>query len=100
MALFNFFGDNEHRVFDYKPIYYDKETEERRRMFGAVDGSLDKEKKDGKYTPGSYIKGAFRDGAYKTTREHMKKGQTIIGIITLVLVFGVLYMVAKFYSLL
>lgn len=100
MALFNFFGDNEHRVFDYKPIYYDKEAEERRRMFGAVDGSLDKEKKDGTYVPGSYIKGSFRDGAYKTTREHNKKTQTIIGIITLILIVGVLFMVAKFYSLL
>ena len=100
MALFNFFGDNEHRVFNYKPIYYDQEEEQRRRMFGAVDGTLEKEKENGKYVPGSYIKGSLRDGAYKSTREHLKKGQTIIGIVTMVLIFAVLYFIAKFYSLL
>ena len=100
MALFNFFGDNEHRVFDYKPIYYDKETEERRRMFGAVDGSLDKEKKDGKYTPGSYIKGSMRDGNYSRTKSHMSKVQTIIGLVTLILIVAILFFVAKFYSIL
>ena len=41
MGLFNFFGDNEHRVFNYKPMYYDKDAEERKRKFGAVDGSAD-----------------------------------------------------------
>ena len=100
MGLFNFFGDNEHRVFNYKPIYYDKEKDELKRRFGAVDGSADKEKEAGTYVPGSYIKGSMRDGNYQTTRTHMKKAQTIIGIVTMVLVFAVLYLVAKFYSLL
>ena len=38
MAIFNFgfFGNQEHRVFNYKPRYYDPEEEERRRMFGDV----------------------------------------------------------------
>ena len=31
MGVFNFFGDNEHRVFNYKPIYYNPEEEERKR---------------------------------------------------------------------
>ena len=44
MGFFNIFGEQEHRVFNYKPIYYDKEKEERKRMFGSVDGSLEKEK--------------------------------------------------------
>ena len=91
MAIFNFFGDNEHRVFNYRPIYYDREKEELKRRFGAVDGS---------YVPGSYIKGSFRDGAYKRSRNHLDKLQTIIGIVTLILVFAVLYFIAKFYSLL
>ena len=43
MGIFNMFGEQEHRVFNYKPIYYDKDKEERRRRFGAVDGSLDRE---------------------------------------------------------
>lgn len=100
MGMFNFFGESEHRVFNYKPIYYDKDEEERKRRFGAVDGTMEREKKEGTYAPGSYIKGSMRDGAYKTTRTHMQKTQTIIGIITLILIVAVLYGVAKFYSML
>ena len=100
MGYFNMFGDNEHRVFNYKPIYYNPEEEERKRKFGAVDGSVDKEKKDGTYVPGSYSKGSFRDGNYQRTRTPMRRAQTIIGIITLILIFVVLYFIAKFYSML
>ena len=100
MGYFNMFGDNEHRVFNYKPIYYNPEEEERKRKFGAVDGSVDKEKKDGTYVPGSYIKGSFRDGNYQRTRTPMRRAQTIIGIITLILIFVVLYFISKFYSML
>ena len=46
MARFSFFGDQEHRVFNYKPIYYDQEKEERRQMFGKVDGSIEKENQE------------------------------------------------------
>ena len=98
MGLFNFFGDNEHRVFNYKPLYYDKEAEERKRIFGAVDGSIDR--KNESYVPGSYIKGSIRDGAYQQTRTHMNKVQTIIGIVTMLLLAAVLYFIAKFYSIL
>ncbi len=100
MGLFNFFGENEHRVFNYKPIYYDPEEEKRRQMFGAVDGTLEREKEKGTYVPGSYIKGSLRDGNYSRTRSHMGKLQTIIGIITLLLIVAVLYFIAKFYSML
>ena len=100
MGLFNFFGDNEHRVFNYKPIYYDREADERKRMFGAVDGTLEEEKKKGKYVPGSYIQGAWRDGAYQRTKNPMKKVQTIIGIVTMLLIAAVLFLVLKFYTLL
>lgn len=100
MALFNFFGENEHNVFDYKPIYYDKDEEERRRMFGAVDGSADKKAAEGTYAPGSYIKGSLRGGNYQKSRSHLRRTQSIIGIISLVLIFVVLYFIAKFYTLL
>ena len=98
MALFNFFGENEHRVFNYKPIYYDPAEEERKRRFGAVDGTMEKEKKEGTYVPGSYIRGSFREGAH--TRTPVKRIQTIICIITLLLIVGMLWYIAKFYSLL
>ena len=98
MGLFNFFGENEHRVFNYKPIYYDPEEEERKRRFGAVDGTLEKEKKEGTYAPGSQIKGAFRNGS--RTRTPMWRAQTIIGIISLLLICALLWYIAKFYSML
>lgn len=94
------FGEQEHRVFNYKPIYYDKEEEERRRKFGRVDGSIEKAKEEGTYVPGSYIKGSLRDGNYRRSRSHSTKAQNIIGLVGLLLVFGVLYYIAKFYSLL
>ena len=100
MGFFNFFGDDEHRVFNYKPMYYDKEKEERMRKFRAVDGSMDAEKKDGEYVPGTYIHGAFRDGAYQSTRNRMKSAHTVIGIVTLLLIAAVLYYILKFYTLL
>lgn len=100
MGLFNFFGDSEHKVFDYKPVYYNKEEEERKRMFSAVDGTYDKQKQEGTYVPGSYIKGSMRDGAYQATKVHMTKVHTIIGIVTMLLICAVLYFIAKFYSLL
>ncbi len=98
--MFNLFGDNEHRVFNYKPIYYDPEKEELKRRFGAVDGSLQKEKEKGTYVPGSYIKGSLRGGNYQRTRSHLRKAQTLIGIVTMLLIAVVLWYIAKFYSLL
>ena len=98
MGLFNFFGDNEHRVFNYKPIYYDQEEDERRRRFGMIDGTMEKEKEEGSYVPGSYIKGAFRNGS--RTRTPLRRAQTIIGIISLLLIVVVLWYIAKFYTLL
>ena len=99
MGIFNWFGEQEHKTFDYKPVYYDKEAEERRQKFGKVD-NIDKKGPDGEYVPGSYIKGSFRDGNYQRTRTPMRRAQTIIGIITLILIFVVLYFIAKFYSML
>lgn len=101
MGIFNFFGDNEHRVFNYKPVYFNPEEEERKRRFAQVDGSLDKKKaEDEKYVPGSYVKGSFTDGRYSKTKGHLKRTQTIIGIITMLLIFAVLFLIAKFYTVL
>ena len=98
MGMFNFLGEHEHRVFNYKPIYFNPEEEKRKKMFGAVDGSLEKKKEDEGYVPGSYVKGAFRDGNYERTKSHTTKVQTIIGIITAILICVVLIFIAKFYA--
>ena len=102
MAGFNFgfFGTPEHRVFNYKPRYYDPEEEERKRLFGDVDGSNEKAKEEGKYVPGSSIRGAWRDGNYKRTRTAHSRTQAIIGIITLLLIAVVLIYITKLYALL
>lgn len=100
MARFSFFGDQEHRVFNYKPMYYDPEKEARRQMFGAVDGGVnDKKDENGEHVPGSYIQGAFRNGNY-ARRRGATKAQSIIGLVGLVLVVIVLIYIAKFYTLL
>ena len=102
MGVFNFgfFGEQEHRVFNYKPRYFDPEKEKRKAMFGEVDGTADKDRAEGKYVPGSSIRGAFRDGNYKRTRGAGTRAQAIIGIITLLLIAAVLVYITKFYSLL
>ena len=102
MAGFNFgfFGNQEHRVFNYKPRYYDVEAEERRKMFGDVDGKNEEAAKNGSYTPGSNIRGAFRNGHYQKTRSSMNKIHGIITIITLLLIVTVLIYFAKFFELL
>lgn len=96
--MFNFFGDTEHNVFDYKPIYYDKEKDEIKRKFASVDGSIDSKKES--YVPGAYIKGSLRNGKYQKSRSASTKVQTYIGIVGLILVFVVLIFIAKFYTLL
>ena len=102
--MFNMFGEQEHKVFDYKPIYYDKEKDELKKKFGAVDGTREKEaekaKEEGTYVPGSYIKGSMREGNYQRTRSHSNKAQNIIGLVGLLLIAVVLMYIAKFYTLL
>ena len=102
MAGFNFgfFGSQEHRVFDYKPRYYDPEEEERKRLFGDVDGSHEQAAKEGKYVPGSSIRGAWRDGNYKRMRSTQTRTQVIISIVALLLVAVVLIYITKFYQML
>lgn len=99
MGIFTFLGDQEHRQFNYRPIYYDKDEEERRQLFGAVDGRLDKEKKKGTYQPGTYLRGSLRNGNY-AKRSKTSGSQKIIGIITLLLLAVMLYFFAKYFVLL
>lgn len=99
MGFFNFPGQQDHRTFNYRPIYYDKDEEERRKVFGKVDGRLEKEKKEGNYVPGSYLKGSLRDGNYET-RKSAGKAQGIIGVIGLVLLIAILIYFTKFFSIL
>ena len=102
MAGFNFgfFGDQEHRVFNYKPRYYDPDEEERKAKFSAVDGRDAAAKEEGTHVPGSSLRGAFRGGNYSLKRSSGGRVQVIIGIVTLLLIAVVLIYITKFYSLL
>ena len=100
MGMFNWFGEQEHNSFDYKPIYYDKEKEELRKKFGQVDGSADRKDEEKPYVPGSYIKGSLRDGTYQKSVRAGSKAQNIIGLVGLILVVIVLLYIAKFFTIL
>ena len=104
MGFFTFPGQQEHRKFNYRPIYYDKDEEERRQVFGKVDGRLDaekaKEKENGEYKAGSYIRGAFRDGNYARRGDSTGTAQKIIGIAGLILLAVALIYFCKFFLLL
>ena len=90
---FGFFGSQDHKVFNYKPRYYDPKKEELKKKFGHVDGT--DAKKDENYVPGSYLRGSMtgNDG-----RKTVGKAQSFIGIFSLILFFVVLIYAVKIFS--
>ena len=93
---FNFFGKQEVRKFNYIPRFYDPETEERRKKYGDMT-KLDEKK--GEYVPGQHLKGSFRDGNYQR-KQDVTKNQRAIGMLTMVLLFAVVYLLYKYYPIL
>ena len=91
---FNFFGKQEVRRFNYRPRFYDPEAEERRKKYGDFT-----KPKDEKYVPGQHVKGYFRDGNYQKTRD-VSSNQKIIGIITMILLFAIVYLIYKYFPIL
>ena len=90
---FNFFGTQEVRKFSYKPRFYDPETEERRKKYGDFT-----KPKDEKYVPGNIVKGSLRDGNYQRKQE-VSRNQKTIGMVTMVLLFAVVYLIFKYFPL-
>lgn len=90
---FSFFGKQEVRGFNYKPRFYDPEAEERRKKYG------DFTKKDELYVPGNHLRGSFRDGAYQRKKD-MSRNQKAIGVITMILLFAVVYLIYEYYPIL
>lgn len=95
---FNFFGKQEVRKFNYRPRFYDPETEERRRKYGDMTKKKDK-KDESAYMPGKLVKGSLRDGNYQRTEE-VAQNQKILGMVTTVLLFVVVYLIYKYFPLL
>ena len=92
---FSFFGKQEVRKFNYRPRFYDPETEERRKKYG--DFTKPKEKEG--YVPGQYVKGSLRDGNY-SRKEDISRNQKVIGMVTMVLLFAVIYLIYKYFPIL
>ena len=91
---FNFFGKQEVRRFNYKPRFYDPETEERRKKYG----DFTKPKEEG-YTPGQHVRGSFRDGNYQRKME-VSRNQKMIGMVTMGLLLAVVILLFKYFPLL
>ena len=91
---FSFFGKQEVRKFNYRPRFYDPEAEERRKKYG----DFTKPKQEG-YVPGQIVKGSLRDGKYSKT-EDVSKNQKVLGMITMALLFAVVYLIYKYFPIL
>ncbi len=91
---FNFFGTQEVRKFNYKPRFYDPETEERRKKYGDFTKPQEE-----KYVPGQHIKGSWRDGNYSKMKD-VSRNQKAIGMVTMILLFTVVYLIYKYFPLL
>lgn len=94
---FKFFGTQEVRKFSYKPRFYDPEKEARRKRYGNLSGLDNDEKQE--YKPGMHIRGSLRDGNYSRTEE-IGRNQKIIGMITVVLLFAVVYLLFRYFPIL
>ena len=86
---FSFFGKQEVRKFSYKPRFYDPEAEERRKKYG------DFTKKNEEYVPGKHVRGSLRDGNYQKTHD-VAQNQKAIGVVTIILLFAVVYLIYKY----
>ena len=51
------------------------------------------------YVPGQHLKGSLRDGNYQRTKE-VNRNQKAIGIVTMVLMFAVVYLLFKYFPVL
>ena len=93
---FSFFGKQEVRKFNYRPRFYDPETEERRKKYGDFTKPTQEQEK---YVPGSYVKGSLRDGNYSRTEE-VSKNQKTIGMVTMLLLFAMIFLIVKYFPIL
>ena len=94
---FKFFGTQEVRKFSYKPRFYDPEKEARRKRYGNLARQDNEEKQE--YKPGMHIRGSLRDGNYSRTEE-IGRNQKVIGMITVVLLFAVVYLLFRYFPIL
>lgn len=89
-----FFKIPEHRVYSYKPRYYDEAKE---RIQEAEEKYHPKESQSGKYIPGLGIREAYRKGVVEGRKRQAGGTKTngLILFVTLILLFVAAYYLAK-----
>ena len=104
---FNLFSTPQHhRVFNYRPAYYDPEKERFKERLKKISAERDikaleegkPHKADKDYVPGSIIQGSLRDGAYYPTKS---EGGTLVRLAkyAMYIVLGIfLYVFAKYFA--
>ena len=93
---FSFFGTQEVRRFSYKPRFYDPEKEEQKKRLKKAGF---KNEEEHTYVPGQHLRGSLRDGNYQRKVE-VSRNQKRIGVVTMGLLFAVIYLVYKYFPLL
>ena len=93
---FSFFGTQEVRRFSYKPRFYDPEKEEQKKRLKKAGFQTEEEHN---YVPGQHLRGGLRDGNYQK-RVEVSRNQKRIGVVTMALLFAVIYLVYKYFPLL
>ena len=93
---FSFFGTQEVRRFSYKPRFYDPEKEEQKKRLKKAGFKSEEEHT---YVPGQHLRGSLRDVNYQRKVE-VSRNQKRIGVVTMGLLFAVIYLVYKYFPLL
>lgn len=100
MGMLNFFNTPEHKVFTFKPRYYDPEKEKieqaraRMRMEENIDGTEASAAEKREYKPGEYIRGSFSRPFFEQKKSDTStKGlRGVIWVFSLLLAILIVYL--------
>lgn len=107
--MISFFSTPEHKVFTYKPRYYDPEKErikqayEKKRLEAMRNGEPVPEEEVPEYVPGASLRASFENHRFEQkVSDSSRKGiHTIIMVVSLILAIVIVYLIfAKFMPLL
>ncbi|MCI2081822.1 MAG: hypothetical protein LKK19_02540 [Bacteroidales bacterium] len=101
MGMISFFDTPEHKVFTYKPRFYDPDKEKikqayaKKRLKAEKQGEALPETGKDEYKPGEYIHGAYDSPKFEQKTSHVSnKGiRSIAWICSLILAFLIVYII-------
>jgi len=101
--LFPFFKQSKPRQFDHKPIYYDKQKEERKERYERIRNEMNQEQQNNKILKRDFendIRGSFQKAVPGgSNRNKMKKFSIIMIIISIIMLLVVVFMYLKINSI-